>query len=230
MASRLSEKELKEMAQQLSCPSGDEGIAMGETMNTGNIGMTMNTIKNLECKEGERLLELGHGNCGHLTEILQQTKNLKYTGIEVSETMCEQAALLNIHWVENQKAVFKQYNGITLPFLDQSFDKIMTVNTIYFWEDAEKLLSEIYRVLKPEGIFIVTYAQKKFMEKLPFTQYGFRLYDNEDIMTLVNTTDFKIAEMVESSEEVTSKTGETVHRLYTMAKLYKLPKTSITQK
>ena len=228
MASRLSEKELKEMAQQLSCPSGDEGIVMGETMNTGNSGMTMNTIKNLDLKEGECILELGHGNCGHLAEILQQTKNIKYTGIEVSETMCEQAALLNSPWVENQRAVFKQYNGITLPFSDQAFDKIMTVNTIYFWEDAEKLLSEIYRVLKPEGTFIVTYAQKEFMKKLPFTQYGFRLYDNEDVMALVATTNLKIAEMVESSEEVVSKTGETVQRFYTMAKLYKLPETSLT--
>jgi SAM-dependent methyltransferase len=59
------------------------------------------------------------------------------------------------------------YEGKKLPFEDETFDKIFTVNTVYFWENPVEFLNEIYRVLKDDGTFVLTFGQRDFMEKLP---------------------------------------------------------------
>lgn len=46
---------------------------------------------------------------------------------------------------------FELYDGSVFPFGDEGFDRLFTVNTIYFWEDPAHTLSEVHRVLKPGG-------------------------------------------------------------------------------
>ena len=43
----------------------------------------------------------------------------------------------------------------------------MTVNTIYFWSNPVKLIGEIERTLKLNGICVLTFGDKDFMQKLP---------------------------------------------------------------
>jgi SAM-dependent methyltransferase len=44
-----------------------------------------------------------------------------------------------------------------LPFADGSFDKVCSVNTLYFWPDPARDLGEVYRVLAPEGRCYITF-------------------------------------------------------------------------
>ena len=76
------------------------------------------------------------------------------------------------------------YDGQNIPFGEQSFDKIFTVNTLYFWKEPNTFLEEIYRVLRNNGTFVLTFGHKDFMSNLPFTQYGFQLYHTEDVEKL----------------------------------------------
>ena len=52
-----------------------------------------------------------------------------------------------------------------LTFADEQFDTVVTVNTIYFWEDTVKGLKEIRRVLKSEGTFYSAVYSKQWMSK-----------------------------------------------------------------
>lgn len=216
----MEQNELKILAQNLANPQGEKGIEIGEMMNSTNIGMTLESIKTLLIEDGETILEIGHGNAGHLKNILNKAKNLKYTGIDISETMNKEAAKLNAEF-KNQ-AEFILYEGKKLPFENQSFDKIFTVNTVYFWENPVDFLNEIYRVLKNSGTFVLTFAQKDFMEKLPFTRYDFKLYNNEDLAGLISKSHFKRMKISEKEEEIKSKTGdETIKRIYTVLTIKK---------
>ena len=49
---------------------------------------------------------------------------------------------------------FRQANAETLPFSDNSFDVVIIANALHIIEEPEKVLAEIARVLKPEGILI----------------------------------------------------------------------------
>ena len=42
-----------------------------------------------------------------------------------------------------------------LPFKDDSFDKIITVESFYFWPDPQANLKEVHRVLKKGGTFLL---------------------------------------------------------------------------
>ena len=66
MEVRFTEEEILELENQLSCPSGLNGIEIGTRMNTSNFEMTKKSIDALDLEDRNSVLELGHGNCGHL--------------------------------------------------------------------------------------------------------------------------------------------------------------------
>lgn len=216
----MEREDLKILAQNLANPQGEKGIEIGEMMNATNIGMTLESIKTLLIEDGEHILEIGHGNAGHLKSILNKAQNVKYTGIDISETMHNEARKLNEEF-KNQ-ADFVLYGGKKLPFEDKTFDKIFTVNTVYFWEQPIEYLNEIYRVLKDSGTFVLTFGQRDFMEKLPFTQFDFTLYNTDEMEDTVSKSHFKRMKISEKEEQVKSKTGaETMTRNYTVLTIKK---------
>jgi len=216
----MEPKDLKILAQNLANPQGEKGIQIGEMMNATNIGMTLESIHSLLIEDKEHILEIGHGNAGHLKRFLKIAKDLKYTGIDISETMHNEAKNLNVEFKD--QAEFVLYEGEKLPFEDEVFDKVFTVNTVYFWKNPVEYLNEIYRVLKDNGTFILTFGRRDFMETLPFTAYDFKLYSNEEMEELISKSHFKRMKISEKEEQVQSKTGdETVTRLYTVLTIKK---------
>lgn len=212
----FTEEQLKEMAIQLSCPSGDNGVGVADMMHDTNFGMTKSTIDALKIIDNDSVLELGHGNGKHISTIIQGAPGVSYHGLEISELMKEEAAALHI-----TNSSFYSYDGENIPFEDGKFSKAMTVNTIYFWRNPTKLLNEVYRVLKPGGLFCITFAQKEFMEMLPFTQHGFNLYDNKKLEDLIEQSSFRLIGFRPHTEQVKSKADEMVERSYTVATLQK---------
>ncbi|MCX8523783.1 class I SAM-dependent methyltransferase [Chryseobacterium formosus] len=216
----MEEKDLKILAQNLGNPQGEKGIEIGEMMNATNIGMTLESIHTLLIEDGENILEIGHGNAAHVKSLLHLAQNIQYTGIDISETMHNEAKRLNEEF-KNQ-AEFVLYEGTKLPFEDKTFDKIFTVNTAYFWKEPVEYLNEIYRVLKDNGTFVLTFGQRDFMETLPFTQFNFTLYNSDEMEETVSKSHFKRMKISEKEEQVKSKAGnETVTRLYTVLTIKK---------
>ncbi len=214
-------EELKALASQLKRPQGTKGVEIGDMMHETNLKMTVHSIDKLEILDNNSVLELGHGNCGHLPYLLEQKNDLTYYGLEVSELMHKEAQRINEAYIGKKQASFHLYNGIHVPFPDQYFDRIFTVNTLYFWSDPTLLLSELYRVTKTNGTVNITFAQKSFMQQLPFVQFGFELYDNEKAEQLINTTSFKVVDLETRTETIKSKTGELVNREFTTISLKK---------
>lgn len=210
----MNEHDLKGLASQLANPSGEKGVEVAEMMDRSNIQMTIHSIENLKIINGDSILEIGHGNCGHLKLILEKGNEIQYTGYDISELMNAEAKKLNQDLIQNNSVEFKLYDGENFPELEDSFDKIFTVNTLYFWRNPNEFLNEIYRITKPSGIFCLTFAEKDFMEKLPFTKYGFNLYNIEDVQNLVDNSEFKIINIEFQSEEIQAKSGEMVSRKF----------------
>ena len=212
-----TEEELLELEKQLSCPTGAMGIELGNGMHETNIGMTLNSIKFLNLADKNAVLELGHGNCGHLGDILNSARDITYTGLEVSETMWEEARNAPL----GHRGEFKLYDGVSIPFPDETFDRVFSVNCIYFWSNPQALMQEIGRVLKPDGCCVLTFVDKDFAQSLPFVRDKFTLYDQDDIARLVGQANLTLVETRKLMNHVKSKTGEMVQRTFTMAKIGK---------
>ncbi|WP_300666430.1 methyltransferase domain-containing protein [Fluviicola sp.] len=210
----MEKEQLEALAAQLGNPSGEKGIEVAEMMNETNIGMTKNSISNLRLRDGDSVLELGHGNAGHLNFLFSQSNDIQYTGLEISSLMHEEAKQSNHAYAAAGKARFVLYDGEKMPLEDHAVDKAFTVNTIYFWKDPEKVFAELSRILKPDGMLALTFAHRSFMEMLPFTVFGFTLYNPDEILKIISETNFQPDHQDEQREVVKTKTGESVERFF----------------
>ncbi len=209
--------EIREIEQQLSCPNGKHGIEVAEQMHESNIGMILKTIQTLDITDDESILELGHGSCRHLYEVLGAAKSIRYFGLEISETMRKEAERFSR--IIGEDAMFSLFDGRIIPYENDLFDRIMTVNTIYFWQDPKQLVEEISRVLRVGGTFVLTFAEKEFMSTLPFVGDKFKLYGPTDIENLIQDSCLEIEKVFSYTERVKNKLNKTINRKYHVVKM-----------
>nr|WP_121269182.1 class I SAM-dependent methyltransferase [Pedobacter schmidteae] len=212
MSSAFTEQELEQIANQLGKPQGADGIITAGRMAHTNNNMTQNTIAALELVEGDVVLEVGPGNGTHVKHLMGLAPGLRYYGVDISDLMVTEATKINEADVKSGSASFELTPANRLNFKTDFFDKIFTVNTLYFWEDPKAYAEEIRRVLKPGGIFCLAIATKEFMEGLPFTKYKFKLYDVQSVETLIREAGFAIADILLQKDLTTSHTGQAVDR------------------
>ncbi|HEC12406.1 MAG TPA: class I SAM-dependent methyltransferase [Acidiferrobacteraceae bacterium] len=74
----------------------------------------------------------------------------KYTGCDISE---RQLGLARRNLNDN-KHKFISADGKCLPFLDESYDIVVTSGVLHHIDDRDKIYAEVYRVLRPGGVFI----------------------------------------------------------------------------
>ena len=81
----MNDEDLKELAKQLRCPSGDIGGEVASAMEDTNSAMVNRAIDSMGDLNGLTLMELGPGNGHHLPRVLE-TCQLIYT-VDISELM-----------------------------------------------------------------------------------------------------------------------------------------------
>ena len=98
----------------------------------------------------ETLLDVGCGT-GWLLEHLSNCKNAEYYGLDLSENMLEIARSKNI-----KNAELVQGYADSLPYDDNSFDIVTCIQSFHHYPDPDKAMREVYRVLKPNGLYILS--------------------------------------------------------------------------
>jgi len=117
-------------------------------------------IDNLKILDGERILELGCGTGATLCEIAYKY-DVKIEGIDVLEEMVSSAneRIYYLGLQQNGKVKLCS-SGKPYPYDEGTFDKVYAESVLGFQEinQIEFLLKEIYRVLKPRGLFVMNEA------------------------------------------------------------------------
>lgn len=202
----------KTLAAQLRCPSGEMGLEVGKAMNEHNHDMNELAIQTLNPQSGEHILEIGPGNGAFVNEIFKRQDDIHYSALDISADMIAVAEQFNASLIQAGKAKWHLGSSDHIPHEDNYFDKIMTVNTLYFMEPVEKHLAEIFRVLKPGGNLILCFGSSRYMEKMPFTAHGFNLYTKESAQACVTAAGFEIVDISVNQSVVTGLTEEPVHK------------------
>ena len=132
-----------------------------------------NKVVNLIKDENpENILDIATGT-GDLAINLTKTRAKKIIGLDISEGM------LN---VGRKKIKERKLNSLVemiigdsenLPFEDDSFDAVSVAFGVRNFETLEKGLSEIYRVLKVNGVFVVLETS---IPQNPFFKQGYFIY------------------------------------------------------
>ncbi len=134
----------------------------------------------LSKKQPKNILDIATGT-GDLAINMVKTGAEKIIGLDISSGMLE---------VGKKKVAEKSLNHIielvvgdseNLPFEENTFDAITVAFGVRNFEDLEKGLSEIYRVLKKSGTFIV--LETSVPTKTPYKQ-GYRFY-TKNVLPLI---------------------------------------------
>lgn len=216
---KLSETELQELAEQLRCPTGDDGLKVGEMMNFTNSNIINKVIESLDLQDNDSILEIGPGNGAHVSSFINNVALVEYHGIDISETMVTEAKKLNAAF---DNVSFFHTNGNDIPFKENRYDKIFTANTIYFWNEQQAFAYEIARVLKKGGLASIGFIPESTMKKIPFAKFGFTLYDIPTVVLLLETAGFININTITDTEFVTSNSGEKIEREFVVITAKKL--------
>ncbi|WP_444898862.1 class I SAM-dependent methyltransferase [Microbulbifer sp. VAAC004] len=201
------------VAEQLRKPSGALASDTALQMNKANKATNLAALELLRVVDHDHILEIGPGNGKFAVDVLRKGSSIRYTGIDWSSEMVASAKTLNSKHIESGQMDFKVGTSERLPFADSQFEKVITVHTIYFWESIKTHLSEIRRVLVPEGKFCLAFGDKSFMQNLSFTSFGFQLFDESDIRTQLIEAGFRVLCCERHIEYGESNIGDRVEKL-----------------
>ena len=165
---------------QFGNPRGFVGKVCCLIMNIINKAMYKNTVSVIELSSDGNLLDIGYGNGYLLNCVYKKTKANLY-GIDISEDMKKQATKRNKKALNDGKLFLDTGDCCDLKYENDFFGAVTSINTVYFWGDTIKGLSEIHRTLKSGGSFYNVVYTKEWLDKLSYTEKGFKKYEPEEL-------------------------------------------------
>ena len=151
----------------------------------------LNTINNIPFN---KVLDLGCGTGVILKEISSINSDVELFGLDLSENMIAKAtqrlgttANLSVGDAEN------------LPYADNTFDLVCCVESFHHYPNPKKALSEINRVLKNGGLFLLcdTWTRSPIRQILNFfirfsSDGDVHIYSENEISKLLKVTRFEM--------------------------------------
>jgi ubiquinone/menaquinone biosynthesis C-methylase UbiE len=182
-------------------PTGIIGQFIGRRMARQHQPENAWTVSLLDIQPTDRVLEVGFGP-GRAVELLAAQASQGFiAGVDFSPTMISLARRRNARAI-NAGRVELGYGEVTaLPFADASFDKALSIHTLYFWTDPVKALTELRRVLKPEGDLVLTFlARDRWPEgETAATISG--VYAGWEVVQLMREAGFELAHVEDGPEQ-----------------------------
>ena len=137
-------------------PHGEAGIEMLMGMNEHHSAVTGWALDFLELGAEDIVLDIGCGGGETLRRMSEKISEGKLYGVDHSEVSVMLSEKHNMKDVECGKISIIKASVEKLPFEENTFDKIITVESFYFWPDPAENLREVRRVLRKGGrLFIV---------------------------------------------------------------------------
>lgn len=143
-----------------------------------------------------RILEIGCGNGRNLIPFVEI--GCEAYGIDFSSKMLNEARKFC------PKAKYKKADIRKIPFNEDYFDYVLSVASLHHVKDGRKALNEMYRIMKKEGLGLITVWNKwqfkfLFKNKESFIKWGkfkryYYLYNYFELKNLIKKAGFKIIE------------------------------------
>lgn len=202
----------KTLARNLRNPKGIMGNITANMMNSTNLAMTKTALQQLDVQKNDCVIDIGFGGGLTFEYLLEKGHRGHVAGLEISDDMLARAGKAFQHALDNEKLSLHKGSIEALPFIDNNFDKICTLNTIYFWQEPKLAMAELYRVCRPQGRVVIAYRQRQTMQSLKFTRHGFTLYQNSEVSDLLHTAGFSHISSQDHMDDEIGYTCITAHK------------------
>ncbi|WP_338740146.1 methyltransferase domain-containing protein [Haloplanus salilacus] len=151
-------------------------------------------LARMPVEAGDRILDLGTGS-GYALRALRETRDAGHgVGIDASTRMVRNAR----GYTDDESIDFLTGDFQHLPFADESFDHVWSMEAFYYATDPPTVLREIRRILRPGGTF---FCAVNFFEESAHThewqeQVGveMRLWDRDRYREAFREAGLRVAE------------------------------------
>ena len=125
----------------------------GEKMERHHLNITEKTIRVMDLRPGERVLDLGCGS-GWATRLLARMVAEgpegfgQVVGVDVSDEMIRQARGASKDF---ENILYVWGSAEKIPWEENFFDKVLSVESFYYYPNQDRALNELFRVMAPRG-------------------------------------------------------------------------------
>lgn len=182
-------------------PEGLGGKLMVTMMNHGHASLSAFGLQHIAIQENASCLDLGCGGGANVKKLLARSPQGHVTGLDYSEVSVAKSRKCNAAAIEAGRCEIVLGNVMDLPFPDDAFHVATAFETIYFWPDLAQAFAQVFRVLKPNGLFLLcneaSGADAKGAKWASLIE-GMRVYSSEDLRRLLRQAGFSNLKMSEN--------------------------------
>jgi ubiquinone/menaquinone biosynthesis C-methylase UbiE len=130
-----------------------------------------------------RVLDVGTGTGLLAIEFAYHLPEMELVGLDLSDVALD-IANENLREIEPKLRIsFKQGDAEAMPFGDQTFDLVISSNTLHLIRNPVKMFDEIQRVLRPDGRFLISDFRRSWLGLL--TEHIRAAYSSQEVENLL---------------------------------------------
>ena len=159
-------------------------------MNKGHAPLALWAFEVCPLKDGESVLDVGCGGGGNLVRIFERCPKSRADGVDYSEESVACSRKVTKKYADRCSILCE--DAMRLPYQDETYDRVVSFESIYFWPDPVRGLKEIYRVLKKGGKVMIA-SEMTDPEKGKFWAKrceGMTIYTAEELAALMGKAGF----------------------------------------
>jgi ubiquinone/menaquinone biosynthesis C-methylase UbiE len=178
------------IARQSGNPSGILGRILAWVMERETDAQNRAALVALEVRGDDRVLEIGFGHGRTLERVGNTLREGSIVGVDHSRDMVRLAAARCRRLIDDERVEVREASSRSLPYPDAEFDKVMAVNTIYFWSDPLEHLREVRRVLKKSGLFVLGFRPRADAAARDFPASVYTFHSADEIHSMIVSAGF----------------------------------------
>lgn len=175
-------------------PEGIMGGLMVICMNIGHSKVADWGIKFIEGGDFKRIAEIGCGGGRNVKILLKKFPGAKITAIDPSPVSVKRTKKTNKKYIKNGRCMVLKGNAEKMPINSESCDLATAFETVYFWPGPDESFKEVYRILKPKGIFMIVNEAAgygRYDRKWEKMISGLRIYSEKQLTEKLKKAGFR---------------------------------------
>ena len=184
---------MKNFFSQTRKPEGTLGKIMLSGMNSGHAKLADWGFEHLPKLSPKQAADLGCGAGRNAGELLKKYPQAVVTAMDYSALSVQKAKEYNQAMIDAGRCRVIQGDVSKLPLKADSFELVTAFETIYFWPGLEKCFSQVAKILKDGGYFMIcneSDGKDKTSKKFEAIIDGMRCYTIDEITDALKVVGF----------------------------------------
>lgn len=167
-------------------PSGIFGrFVMSMVFDRGNAFLNDFMLDAMKVQEDDRILEIGSGTGSLIREMAKSMQSGHIEGIDFSDAMVAIARRKNRDSIAKGQVKITRGDFDRIEYERDCFNKVCSVNTVYFWSRPDRTARRIANVLVPGGTVALAFEDIGQLRNRNLSADVFRLYEVEEVSELL---------------------------------------------